>query len=68
MYTFKKFPGLFDRCFEFFENKAACQPFKDGYYVLEYDVIFKVDTRLDIVDEKALKRAEKYKQAMELLK
>lgn len=25
-------------------------------------------TRLDIVDEKALKRAEKYKQAMELLK
>jgi len=25
-------------------------------------------TRLDIIDEKALKRAEKYKQAMELLK
>ena len=25
-------------------------------------------TRLDVVDEKALKRAEKYKQAMELLK
>jgi len=25
-------------------------------------------TRLDIVDEKALKRTEKYKQAMELLK
>jgi len=43
-HTVKKFPGLFDRCFKFCENKTACPPFEDGYYVLEYDVIFKVDT------------------------
>ena len=62
MYTVKKFPGLFNRCFEFCENKVACPPFEDSYYVLEYDVIFKVDTfSIYILTEGGFERSQHLK-------
>lgn len=46
MHIVKKFPGLFNRCFQISEQKEIIKtshlPFDDGYYVTEYDIVLKV--------------------------
>ena len=65
MYTVKKFPGLFNRCFQISEHKDTIKlshlPFKDGYYVTDHDIVLRViKPNIYVLTDKGFKQSQNY--------